>query len=283
MQWEPANDAEAALLAALLEDDRRRYFQVLATAPLYLPIFADQGGGGGQRFVTWELFGHTYLLVFTSLPALAAAVQTVADGYTTTSYRELRAKWPDPQWRLAVNPGLPIDAWVEIEALAQAAAGTRPVTAVADVIRARRSTDPQTSAGLDAYLRSLLDAEVLVPVTERAAAGFVSIEEMPWRLAPQYDQPTIEVFTSVEGLAAGCPPEVKCLRRRFAEVAASWPGEQYQLVVDPGSAVSFTLTGDKVPGLLLWLPDEADRPDRGAWYRQGGSGAEPAEFPASGE
>jgi hypothetical protein len=258
-QWQPATDAEAAMFGALIEDDRRRYFQVLATAPLYLPIFASDtaggtGGGTGQQFLTWDLMGHTYLLVFTSVPALAAAVRGIAQGYATTSYAELRAKWPNPQWRLAVNPGLPIDAWVEIEAVQQAAAGTRPVTAVADVIRARRRSDPEAEAGMDMYLRTLLDTEVLVPVSDRVAAGKVTLEELPWRVAPQYKQPTIEVFTSVEGMSAGCPPHVKCMPRRFADLIADWPGDEYHLVVDPGSAVSLSLSGDKVPGLLLWLP-----------------------------
>jgi hypothetical protein len=262
--WSPANAAEKTMLRAMFTDDRRLFFQIISTAALYLPTFSqDRQRGAGQRFMTWDLFGHTYLLVFTSVEALAAAARGVADGYTTTSYAELRRKWPVPQWRLAVNPGLLIDAWMEIDAVAQAAAGTRVVPAMADVLRARHERhDPADLEALDRYLGALLEGEVFIPLSEPVAdPDTVPSAQLPWRVAAGYPRYTIEVFTELDEV----PPDTPYLRASFTATVLGWPGAEYDLVIDPGSSLSFTLPGTRVKALLLWSAEAQDQAASQGW------------------
>src|SRR5205814_3355582 len=124
---------------------------------------------GPQRFITAELLGQEYLPVFTSVPALAGVMQGQADAYTVTSYEELRRKWPEPRWRLAVNPGTPIDAYVTIEAVERAALGQLTVPTAAELAADARqeaaagapaSGDLQAALerqDIDGYLHALLD------------------------------------------------------------------------------------------------------------------------------
>jgi hypothetical protein len=249
----PDNDVERELLAALDADDRPRFFQVIATAPLYLPV-PGAGPDGGQRFITWDVAGSTYLLVFTSVRALAEVVGTAASRYTVTGYDELRQRWPSPQWRLAVNPGRRADAWIEIEAVAQAAAGTRVVPTVADVLdrhSARRAEEAESARAMDEYLRALLTAEVVVPTAEPLTDDEREGSDFPWRYAPGYAGPTIEVFTSIETFAAHCPPGTPWGPAGFQTVLAAWPDDA-ALALDPGSPLGFTLPVDRVAGLLFW-------------------------------
>jgi hypothetical protein len=273
--WVPANDTERAMLRAALAGDRREYFRILAGADLYLPqLVGDEPGG--QRLITGELFGQTVLPVFTSVEALALQAGEAADAYTVTSYPELRHKWPDPSWRLAVNPGLPLDAYVPIEAVAGAAAGEVTVPTMAEVL-VEAADDEELSdqmgtppvdvppEGVDAalleaaqagdvgaYVAILLDALVLVP-TERDVADPDEILEpgFPWRAAGTPQAPAIEVFTSVEALArahADRPPTVE-VALPFA--LATWP-EGYGLSVNPESDSHIDLPAEYVPWLLMW-------------------------------
>src|SRR5262249_27454000 len=115
--WQPANGTEHALADALERGDRPGFFEILAGADLFLPACTDEPEDS-QRFVVAERCGVTFLPVFTSLPALAL-VREVADGYRVTSYPELREKWPRPDWRLAINPGTPLDVYLPIDAIAE--------------------------------------------------------------------------------------------------------------------------------------------------------------------
>src|SRR5690349_6878715 len=144
LAWLPGNAVEAELYSALAADDRRRFFQIIRDAPLFLPALPD--APDGPRFLTQELLGETFLLVFTSVRTLASTVGPAVSGYTVTSYQELSEHWPVPSWRLAVNAGTPVDAWVTLAALAEAADGTRVVPTLAS---RDPQDDPRTDAALD--------------------------------------------------------------------------------------------------------------------------------------
>ncbi|WP_433229226.1 SseB family protein [Micromonospora sp. CA-248260] len=133
--WQPANDTERALLRAARDDDRTGFFRILTRAELFLPqLRADDPADGGQRFVTMDLFGQPFLPVFTSLEAMVPQVAGVADAYTVTGYDELCERWPVAGWRLAVNPGTPLDAYLPVEAVRAAADGELAVPAGAELL-----------------------------------------------------------------------------------------------------------------------------------------------------
>ncbi len=113
---------------ALRRGDSQAYFRALETATLYLPAFDEPGP---QQLVTVRSGDDTYLIVFTSPEALARRLRGV-DSFRTTSYPELRAKWPDPAWMLAVDPDTPIQGFMPIAIISEGAAGRVVLPAVPD-------------------------------------------------------------------------------------------------------------------------------------------------------
>ncbi|MFG2042851.1 SseB family protein [Dactylosporangium sp. NPDC048998] len=258
--WLPGNEVEAELVTALAADDRQEFFRIIRDAPWYLPAFPDEPGG--QRFLTHDLLDATYLLVFTSEQSLAGAVGGLVTAYTVTGHDELAVRWPDPAWRLAVNPGTPVDAWVTLPALAEAAAGSRVVPTLAQLADrpAGPATDPAIDHGIDAalddYLGRLNQVRLAVPVT----GG-----QHPRYLVTRTEAgPAIEAFTSPEALAARHPDGVPWTSAGLSDLLADWPGEEYDLVVDPGTDAALRLPGPDLPGLLLWAPEPASAPEGGA-------------------
>lgn len=132
--WQPANDTERALLRAAQADDRVEFFRILTRAELYLPQLSGDADASGQRFITMDLFGQPFLPVFTSVQTMAPRVAGVADAYTVTGYDELRERWPVADWKLAVNPGTPLDVYLPVEALRAAADGELAVPAGLEVL-----------------------------------------------------------------------------------------------------------------------------------------------------
>jgi SseB protein N-terminal domain len=267
MTWMPANDTEKALAEALSRGDQRGYYQVIVDCELYLPErVAARNRPGPQRFITAELLGQEYLPVFTSVPALAQVMQGQADAYTVTGYAELRAKWPNPQWRLAVNPGTPIDAYVTIDAVEQAAQGQLTVPTAADLAaQARQEAAAERPPGadlqaaiarqdVDGYLHALLNADVIVPVTVPVDAERIIAPGFPWRPAERAGSPVIEIFTS----AATLPGPTDTVTVPFTAVLVGWPGDGYGLVVDPGTPLEMVVPAGSVHALVLWLPASDD-------------------------
>ncbi|AEV82491.1 hypothetical protein ACWT_1473 [Actinoplanes sp. SE50] len=274
--WEPGNGVEETLLGAAIQDDRQTFFQVVASSDLYLPRMS---GDGPQRFLTIHALGQVMLPVFTSVRALAAQVGHAVDGYTVTNFAELSRKWPDPDWRLAINPGTPIDAYLSIETLMQAALGDIRVPtlgelaesaereAIADAEARHRRRDPaeypdDDRAALRAalevgdvygYLDRLLDANVLIPVSRPAEPEEILGDGFPW--LPGYDQ-MIEVFTSPEAFDRRHPHEPpERVEVSLAFALALWP-EGHGLSVDPESDSAFQLPEDQVLALLAFTPED---------------------------
>jgi hypothetical protein len=290
--WQPANDAELAMAQALAANDPADYFRILCTATLYLPQFAAPAevgidpGQPGQGFVTADLFGFLYLPVFTSVQALAARLGQVAGAYTLTNYAELRRKWPDPTWRLAINPGTPIDAYTTIELVEDAALGEVPVPTAVDLIvdalateteaRTRAGSRPAPTAGPapdtdaaltaararndpDGYLRAVLDAVVLVP-TARPVTDTSELFEpgFPWRRAGTGPVPVIEVFTSEGLLGRAYPVPVPRIAVSVPYLLTLWPAG-HALSINPRSDLAIELTPEQIPTLLLYgasVPDD---------------------------
>jgi SseB protein N-terminal domain len=278
--WEPANDVENALLAALLADDRQSFFQLVSVADLYLPQLSHDPAAG-QRFLTVHAFEHVLLPVFTSVQALAAQFGHAVDGYTVTNYAELRRKWPHPEWRLAIDPGTPLAAFLPVDDLAEAAVGDLHVPTLTEVAAdaaedlgaeddmwARHQAAgeyPEDDASamrmaaragdVYGYLDRLLDSTVLIPTTRPAEPEEIAEPGFPWRPGPDG---MIEVFTSAESLAATYPEPTVVAEVPFALALAVWP-EDHGVSVDPDGDSGFQISADEVPVLLTFEPDAPHR------------------------
>jgi hypothetical protein len=269
--WEPVNDVERALLAAAAPDHRRGYFQLIAAADLYLPQIAGDTDPE-QRFLTVHAFDQVFLPVFTSVAALAAQFGHAVNGYTVTTIAELQRKWPDPQWRLAINPGTPVDAYLSVESFTEAAMGDVVVPTMAELVAAAAEEaeteqrlqeryaagsyphdDPAAALRAAAqagdvygYLDRLLDTVVLVPTTRPVPAEAILELDFPWRPGPDR---MIEVFTNREALERTHPEPVPAVEVALPFALAVWP-EQYGISVNPGDPDGIVLAAEEVPWLL---------------------------------
>lgn len=116
--WRPKNATEEAMAAALRRGDAPAYFRAVVAAELYLAQFEDEETG--ESPVLTRRFGdETAVPVYTSLEGLNAILDVEADTHTVLRYADLRARWPSPQWRLGINLGHPISAYLPVTAVAQ--------------------------------------------------------------------------------------------------------------------------------------------------------------------
>ena len=123
-EWEPATDAEAAMRDALRTDDQESYFRILAGVDLLLPVSAEALAGlAPLGWGTWSTGGRTHVLAFTSPSALQACLADYTGSARRVAYAELADTWPNLEWWLAVNPGLPIEGYLPAWFVAQLSRG----------------------------------------------------------------------------------------------------------------------------------------------------------------
>src|SRR3954447_18732108 len=123
-EWAPATDAEVAMRDALRTDDQETYFRILAGIDLLLPVSADALAGlAPLGWGTWSTGGRTHVLAFTSPSALQACLADYTGSARRVAYSELADTWPNLEWWLAVNPGLPIEGYLPAWFVAQLSRG----------------------------------------------------------------------------------------------------------------------------------------------------------------
>jgi hypothetical protein len=123
-EWEPATDAEVAMRDALRTDDQESYFRILSAVDLLLPVSADALAGlAPLGWGTWSTGGRTHVLAFTSSAALQACLADYTGSARRVPYAELANSWPNLEWWLAVNPGLPIEGYLPAWFVAQLSRG----------------------------------------------------------------------------------------------------------------------------------------------------------------
>lgn len=103
--------------------DQEHYFRILARLDLLLPVSADSAGRRSPGWGTWSSDGRTHVLAFTSIHAMRACLAEHAGNYRLAQFRELAEQWPNPEWWLAINPGLPVEGYLPAWFVAQISRG----------------------------------------------------------------------------------------------------------------------------------------------------------------
>src|SRR2546430_114876 len=112
--WEPDNDLETELWAMRQIGDRDGYLLGLARGGVLLPLSMD-GEHGGAHWVVSEISGHRCVVSFTSADAMRRILPM--PGHRPARFAELALALPDPSMALAVDPGLPIEAYLSHQAV----------------------------------------------------------------------------------------------------------------------------------------------------------------------
>jgi hypothetical protein len=122
--WEPATEAEAALRDALHAGDQELYFRILARIDLLLPVSGDAvPGQPAAGWGTWTSGGRTHVLAFTSPESMRASLTNHTGPARRVPYHDLALAWPNQDWWLAINPGLPVEGYLPAWFVAQLARG----------------------------------------------------------------------------------------------------------------------------------------------------------------
>jgi SseB protein N-terminal domain len=270
--WQPANEAERRMADALSRQDTTAYFQVLATAPLYLPAPPDdQVEDEGRSVVSILVEGRRFLLAFASPEAAVTGVGPAADSLVATTYRELVENWTDADMGLALDPASPIGVITDLATVMEAALERVQVPTVPDDPGAADLDDPSPEAAVtraielavddndpELMMDSLALATVFVPVARSPQETLIDQPGFPWRPTTVDDAPTILAFTTPERMAAsqGDDPHIEV---PLVDLALAWPDPDYQLVLDPGTATTITLTAEELTGLASWFDQLAQR------------------------
>ncbi|MDG4778679.1 SseB family protein [Micromonospora sp. WMMD961] len=123
-EWEPATEAEVAMRDALHANDQELYFRLLSRTDLLLPVSAPtQPGQPPAGWGTWTTGGRTHVLAFTSSTALRACLGDHPGSNRRVPFADLAVGWPNQEWWLAVNPGLPVEGYLPAWFVAQLSRG----------------------------------------------------------------------------------------------------------------------------------------------------------------
>ncbi|PRX03509.1 UNVERIFIED_ORG: type III secretion system (T3SS) SseB-like protein [Actinomadura viridilutea] len=107
------------------------------------------------------------------------------------------------------------------------------------------------SGDSDAFLRVLLAANVLVPIPQDAPLEVTPVQrEFRWDAAMRGTS-AVQVFTSLVRLREVLP-ESRFVYADFRELIASWPREDWAMLLNPGTRIGASLSGDQVRSLSEW-------------------------------
>ncbi|WP_165978689.1 SseB family protein [Actinomadura darangshiensis] len=108
-----------------------------------------------------------------------------------------------------------------------------------------------SSGDSDAFLRVLLNANVLVPIPGDAPLEVTPVQrEFRWDAALR-DGADVQVFTSLVRLRE-VMPESRFVYADFRELIGAWPQGDWAMVLNPGTRIGASLRGDQVLALSEW-------------------------------
>lgn len=287
--WEPANEVEREMHAALQRGDGAGYAAAVRSARLYEPTLSDADPAGLPPL------DEDHALVFTSPVTLFWVLGRRARGYTECNVDSLRERRPVIS-RLVINPGVPIAAMLSLSDVDDVAEGKQDLVSVEDAqgavvdevlaeVRrmcltllgveegtARGALETITPnaledrlgravAGLDfdEFLQGLLEGDVVVLTGAaeggRSASGF--------RALGGPDSPVLPVFSSETLLDHLVPAGMPRRRVPFQALVRDWPDEDHVLCFNPGTTTELILPGNSVPELSVAYVDDT-APPRGS-------------------
>ncbi|SFB40620.1 SseB protein N-terminal domain-containing protein [Amycolatopsis marina] len=121
--WEPANEAERSVVAALERGAGQEVARLLMSEPLYVPDMRDGDAENGWLLRQRLPLPEQHVLVFTSPETLSWVLGDLVSRHWKTSFGELREQWPGTDWQLAVNPGTPFAVFLPIDGVPKLAEG----------------------------------------------------------------------------------------------------------------------------------------------------------------
>jgi hypothetical protein len=195
-EWEPATEAEAAMGDALRTSDQELYFRILSRTELLLPVSADAlAGRTAMGWGTWASGGRTHVLSFTSPDAMRICLAENAGSARKIAFHELANTWPNHEWWLAVNPGLPIEGYLPPWFVGQLARGDVRLPGRSSATRRESDDAPvRDAAAPDARRSPPPPPTRLTP----PAAPSTSMFDSPLDDAPLDDAPT-SMFAASSG------------------------------------------------------------------------------------
>jgi hypothetical protein len=130
--WEPANQLEHQLRDALRDGDQDAYFALVSAAELFVPLSPGEADVTGEvpPSFTWPTSardGRTHVLAYTSGEAARACLGPTYQQFVRLTLADMARTWPDQEWWLALNSGLPIEGYLPAWFIGQLTAGIAPI------------------------------------------------------------------------------------------------------------------------------------------------------------
>ncbi|MDN3360013.1 SseB family protein [Actinomadura sp. DC4] len=130
--WEPANQLEHQLRDALRDGDQDAYFALVRGAELFVPLPPGEADAVGEippSFIwpTSARDGRTHVLAYTSGEAARACLGPTYQQFVHLTLSDMARTWPDQEWWLALNSGLPIEGYLPAWFIGQLTAGIAPI------------------------------------------------------------------------------------------------------------------------------------------------------------
>jgi hypothetical protein len=240
--WEPDGDLEERLLFARAKADDERFLRRLALADLLLPLMPEEvSAGQGLNWVTSVISGQQCVVAFTSEKAMYGLMHAEPP-YRVARFFDLGRTWPDAKVWLAVDPGLPIEAYLTPEVIINLGSlASEPSNPFEEAL-----AEAAVGEDVEAYARALLGADLVLPIDPNGSATReLTDPDFPWTRMNDEGN-SIVAFTSDERfreiLGGGQEP----VTMRFADLAAGWPDPEIGLAVNPGHAFGAVLNGSAV-------------------------------------
>jgi hypothetical protein len=134
--WNPANQLEQRLREVLQGDDKDAYFRLVGEAELFVPLPPGEADSviANHAAFTWPTStreGRTHVLAYTSQESARVCLGPAYEQFVRMTLADMAHAWPNQEWWLAVNSGLPIEGYLPAWFIAQlTGAGPVPSEAV---------------------------------------------------------------------------------------------------------------------------------------------------------